>query len=211
MIKEKAMKEGRRGAEKTRLKTALFLSILFFCGTVIGQGSEWGPFPWGMTLEELNRDFKSKKKTGQIKEDAERVEIELQYGPDKAIKIRRGNLQALTESSDPSRPGRLYGYAYEGKFFGQAVLFKDHPELFPETVIGLLKERYPQGRILRSFSRNRLISYFEFTSERLSLFTTDRGIYFYDPEVLTKVVKKYQAENEEEIRRYEKERTPERY
>jgi hypothetical protein len=182
--------------------------LLTIAGPGMGEGLDFGPFPWGLSLEEINGSFNEKNQIGQVREDKYRTEIELQYAPTKAIKARKGNLSALIWTSNPSMAGRLYGYTYDGKFFGRVIFFKDHPEIFPETVIGTLKGKYPQGRTYRSFTRDHFISLFEYKSEQLYVFNTERGIFFYDPNVLEKVIKKYQSENELEMKKFE-EKQPE--
>ena len=177
--------------------------VLLLTGVGLSQGLDWGPFPWGLSLEELNGSFNEKNQIGQVREDKYRVEIELQYTPTKVIKTRKGNLLALIWSSNPSMAGRLYGYCYDGKFFGRVIFFKDHPEIFPETVIGTLKGKYPQGRTYRSFTRDRFISLFEYKSDKLYVFTTERGIFFYEPNVLETIVKKSQSQYEQEMKRFE--------
>jgi hypothetical protein len=177
--------------------------LLLLTGVGMSQGLDLGPFPWGFSVDELNRSFNEKNQIGQVREDNYRVEIELQLNPTKALKVRRGSLSALVWSSNPSMAGHLYGYTYDGKFFGRVIFFKDHPEIFPETVIGTLKGKFPQGRTYRSFSRDRFISLFEYKSDQLYVFTTERGIFFYDPIALEKVVKKFQSEYDQEIKRFE--------
>jgi hypothetical protein len=174
----------------------------------MGQGLDLGPFPWGASIEELNGSFNEKNQTGQVREDTYRLEFEFQYGPTKAVKIRKGSLAALVWSSNPSMSGRLYGFTNDGKLFGRVIFFKDHPEIFSETVIGTLKGKFPQGRTYRSFTRDRFISLFEYKSDQLYVFTTERGIFFYEPNVLEKIVKKYQSEYEQEVKRFE-EKQPE--
>jgi hypothetical protein len=177
--------------------------VFFFAPLAQGQQIDWGPFQWGATLDQLNSSLSEKNQIGQVREDTFRIEIEIQYTPSRVIKARKGNLVALNWTSNPSMAGRLYGYTYEGKLFGRVLFFKDYPEIFPETVIGTLKKKYPEGRIYRSFVKDRFISLFDYKSDQQYVFTTERGIFFYDPAVLDKIVKKYQAENEEEIKRFE--------
>ncbi|HMK65259.1 MAG TPA: hypothetical protein VK564_05650 [Thermodesulfobacteriota bacterium] len=191
-----------------KIKWVLFMvfcgfSLLLNCPWALGQSLDLGPFPWGSSLENLNSDLSEKNQVGQIREDTYRLEIEIQYSPTKSVKIRKGSLVALNWSANPSMSGRLYGYAYEGKLFGRVFYFKDYPEIFPETAIGTLKKKYPEGRIYRSFTRDRFISLFEYKTDQLYAFTTERGIFFYDTGVLEKVAKKYQTEKEEEIKRFE--------
>ncbi|MBI5603215.1 MAG: hypothetical protein HY879_07655 [Deltaproteobacteria bacterium] len=178
---------------------------MFLSGTAFSQSIDWGPPTWGKNLEELNQIFIEKNKSGLIKEDKERSEIELQYTPAKSLKIRRGNLTALISAADPSSAGRLYGYSYEGKFFGKVVLFKDHPEFFPETILRTLKEKYPQGKIYRTFGTGQTMPLFEYKSDQLYVFTTSRGVFFYEPNLLGQVLKRDQNQVEQELQRYEKE------
>jgi len=194
--------------QKRRAKIGLFLCIgffMFFSSIDLSRGNDWTPFPWGLNLEELNQAFKDKNKTGQIREDKDRSEIELQYAPTKSITVRRGKITALLSLTDPSTSGRLYGYSFEGKFFGRAIFFKDHPEFFPETVFRTLKEKYPQGKVLRNFGTTRISSYFEYKSDQLYIFSTERGVFYYDPNVLEKVVKIAQEENNQEEEKIQKE------
>jgi hypothetical protein len=184
-------KPGKRRMKKPgKIRLLLCLGfLLFFTGTGLTSENEWTLLPWGLNLEELNQAVKEKFKTWQIKEDKDRSEIELQYAPAKSFKIRRGKLTALLSLTDSSTSGRLYGYAYEGKYFGRVIFFKDHPELFPETVIRNLKEQYPQGIVFKSFSSTRGNSYFEYKSDQLYVFLTERGVFYYEPAVLEKVVR----------------------
>jgi hypothetical protein len=177
--------------------------ILLYSSITLGQSLEWGPFPWGLGLDALNNAMSEKNQIGQLREDNYRLEIELHYTPTKIIKIRKGSLVAVNWSANPSLSGRLYGYAYEGKLFGRVFFFKDYPEIFPETVIGTLKKKYPEGRTYRSFAKDRFISLFEYKTDQLYAFTTERGIFFYDTAILEKIVIKYQAENEQEVKRFE--------
>jgi hypothetical protein len=188
MEEEKTGKSRMKKAGKIRLILCLGF-LLFFLGMGLTSENEWTLLPWGLNLEELNQAVKEKFKTWQIKEDKDRSEIEFQYAPTRSFKIRRGKLTALLSLTDSSTPGRLYGYAYEEKFFGRVVFFKDHPELFPETVIRNFKEQYPQGKVFRSFSTTRGISYFEYKSDQLYVFVTERGVFYYEPTVLEKVVR----------------------
>jgi len=179
--------------------------FMFFSSLDLSRGDDWTPLPWGLNLEELNKVFKDKNKIGQIREDKDRSEIELQYTSAKSLTARKGKLTALLSSTDPSTPGRLFGYSYEGKFFGQAIFFKDHPEFFPETVARTLKEKYPQGKILRSFGTTRSSSYFEYKSDQLYVFSAERGVFYYQPDVLEKIVKIEQGRINQEDERKENE------
>ncbi len=204
MKREKEGKDRKIGIKKIRVIVTMGL-FLFLYGTGLSRGNDWTLLPWGLNLEELNRAFKEKYQTGQINEDKYRSEIEFQYSPVKSLKVRKGKLVALLSSADPSTPGRLYGYAFEGKIFGRAILFKDHPELFPETAIRSLKEQYPLGKIIRNFSTPRSIPFFEYKSDQLYIFSTERGVFYYEPNVLERVIRigKEQFTRQEE--KYEKE------
>ncbi|MEW6187969.1 MAG: hypothetical protein AB1585_19785 [Thermodesulfobacteriota bacterium] len=184
----------------------LFLTLgwLFLAGAGSGWGEDWSPPSWGLTLQELDLAVKEKNKTFRIEEDKTRAEIELQYTPAKSIKIKRGKVTAWLSSTDPSMPGRLYGYAFEGNFFGRVIFFKDHPELFPETVFRTLKEHYPEGKISRGYSQELSQSFFEYKSGRLYLFSNNRGVYYYDPNILEKVVRIESGRLNEEEERIQK-------
>jgi hypothetical protein len=175
--------------------------FIFFAGIGLSRGNDWTLLPWGLNLEELNQAVKVKFNTGQIGEDKDRSEIELQYSPAKSLKVRKGNVVALLSFSDPSMPGRLYGYAFEGKFFGRVIFFKDHPELLPEMVIRNLKEQYPQGKVLRNFSTTLSLPFFEYKSDQLYIFSTERGVFFYEPTVLEKVLRIGQGQRDQDEKR----------
>jgi hypothetical protein len=205
----KLMKQKMKRRLKESLKIiqiTLGVSLFFFlAGTDSSQANDWEPLPWGLNLEELNLAYKAKFKAGQIREDKERSEIELQYSPARSVKARRGELVALVSSTDSSSAFRLFGYAYDGKFFGQAIFFKDHPEFFPETINSTLKKKYPQGKIIRSLGATRFISAFEFKSDSLYVFTAEKGVFFYEPHLLEIVAKKFQGQVEQEKEKIEKE------
>ncbi len=185
---EKTGKVGKKKPGKIRLIVGIGF-LLFFSGMGLSSEIEWTVLPWGLNLEELNRAVKEKNKTGQIKEDQDRSEIEFQYAPTKSLKIRKGKLVALLSATDSSATGRLYGYAYEGKFFGKTIFFKDYPELFPETAIRKLKEQYPEGKVFRSFSTTRGFSYLEYKTDQLYVFVIEKGVFYYEPATLEKVVR----------------------
>jgi hypothetical protein len=194
---------------KKRGSTIQFILVvglfMFLAGVGLSQANDWKPLPWGLNLDELTLAYKAKYPTGQIREDKERLEIEIQYTPARTIKIRRGELVTLVSSIDSSSPYRLFGYAYEGKFFGQAIFFKDHPEFFPETINSTLRKIYPQGKVIRSLGPTRIISAFEFKSDDLYVFSAEKGVFFYEPTILEKIAKKYQSLNDQEKERIEKE------
>lgn len=177
--------------------------IMFLGGVGFGQGYDWELLPWKLNLEELNRAFKEKHKDGQIREDKQRTEFEFQYSPNKSVKVNQGDLVALISATDPSAPAHLYGYAFKGQFLGRVILFKDHPELFPESVNNRLKETFPQGRIYRSFGTTRSPARFEYKSDEMYVFTAEKGIFFYEPILLEESAKKAQGQADEKVRRYE--------
>ncbi|MGC1404878.1 MAG: hypothetical protein WA974_18370 [Thermodesulfobacteriota bacterium] len=177
--------------------------IMFLGGVSFGQDYDWELLPWKLNLEELNRAFKEKHKDGQIQEDKHRTEFEFQYSPGKSVKVNRGDLVALISITDPSAPAHLYGYAFKGQFFGRVILFKDHPELFPESVNNRLKETFSQGRVYRSFGTTRSPARFEYKSDEMYVFTAEKGIFFYEPILLEELAKKAQGQADERVRRYE--------
>lgn len=188
------MKRGKKGQglnTKSIVITIIGCTVYFlgFAGMTACWGNDWTLLPWGLNLEELNQAFKEKYNTGQIKEDKDRSEIEFHFAPAKSFKVRKGKVVAWLSSTDPSRPARLYGYAYEGKIFGRVIFFKDYPEIFPETVAKNLKEKYPQGKVFRNFGATRAIPFFEFKSDQLYVFSTERGVFFYEPHVLETVLR----------------------
>jgi hypothetical protein len=203
----KGEKEGK-GQKKKPGKIRLMISFvffIFFSGLGSSQGDDWTLLPWGLNLEELNQTVKEKFKAGQIKEDKDRSEIEFQYAPTRSLKVRKGKVVALLSLTDSSTSGRLYGYAFEGKIFGRVILFKDHSDLFPETVIRNLKEQYPLGKISRNFSTPRSNLFFEYKSDQLYVFSTERGVFYYEPFVLEKVVRIEQGQLTQEEKKYDKE------
>jgi hypothetical protein len=197
---EKAVKIGKKKPGKIRV-TVIIGFLLFFSGMGLGAENEWSVPPWGLNLEELNRVIQEKYKNSQIKEDKDRSEIEFQYAPAKSLRIRKGKLVALLSITDPSAAGGLYGYAYEGLFFGRTIFFKDHPTLFPETAIRKLKEQFPQGIVSRSFNTTRGSFYFEYKSDQFYIFVTEKGVFYYEPTVLEKVVRIEQGLFEQEEKR----------
>ncbi len=208
-MKGKKTNQGRKKNPGIVRAVLCFGFFLFFSGIGSTSGDEWTLLPWGLNLEELNQAFKEKNKTGEIREDRNRPEIEFYFAPGKSFKIRRGKVMALLLLTDSSKPGQLYGYAYEGKIFGRAILFKDHPELYPETVIRNLKEKYPQGKVVMNFSSDRKPPYFEYKSDQIYVLLTERGVYFYEPSVLEKVVQTEQEQFDREEKRIDQKRSEE--
>ena len=179
--------------------------LILWSARAFGQAYELEPFRWGMNLEELNQALKEKQGSGLIREDKERIQIDLQYSPFKTIRIPRGRLAALVLAADPSKSGRLFGYLYDGKLVGKITLFKDTPEIYPEKTIRQLKEKYPQGRLYRSYGTASSLPLFEYKTEDLVLFSTEKGILFYDPARLETIVKSSQKQIELDDKKYDQE------
>ena len=110
----------------------------------------------------------------------------------------------MESSKDSSSSYCLLGYSYEGKFFGQVVFFKDYPELFPETINSVLRKEYPEGKLIQTFGASRAISSYQVKTEALYLFTNEKGVFLYEPAVLTKVVTYFQELRKKEIELSEK-------
>jgi hypothetical protein len=204
MKKQKGSMGQKRRTEKIRLIICLGFFV-FFSAAGLSRGNDWEPLPWGLNLEELNQAFKEKYKNGEIREDKDRLEIELQYSPTRSVKFTGGKLKALLSSTDTSLGGHLYGYSYDGKFFGKVMFFRDYPQMFPETVIKILKEKYPQGRVYQNFTMSRPTPIFEYKSDQLYVFSTTRGVFYYEPGVLNRIAKIQQGEADQAIQRQEQE------
>jgi hypothetical protein len=166
--------------------------LLAATGPAFGADPAWEPPPWGLNLEQLNQLFKQHYKDGLIFEDKGRVEIELQYSPSKSMRIPKGDVVALVSKEDPSKASRLYGYAFEGKVFGKVNLFRDRPEVFPQTVIRALQKAYPQSKISPSIGKAETVPSFEYKSDQLYIFTNERGVYYYHFLTLEKLAKGYE-------------------
>ena len=175
-----------------RIPFLMMCCLLAATGSAFGADPAWEPPPWGLNLEQINQLFKQHYKDGLILEDKGRVEIELQYSPSKSMRIPKGDVVALVSKEDPSKASRLYGYAFEGKVFGKVNLFKDRPEVFPQTVIRALQKAYPQGRISPSFGKADPVAFFEYKSDQLYIFTNERGVYYYHFQTLERLAKGYQ-------------------
>lgn len=151
------------------------------------------PFHWGLTVEELNQ---SQSKEGSadftLREDTRRLDIELPHTPLKTIKITRGRLTALIQvkkSAGPDGLGVLFGYAYDGRFFGRAELFKQSQwTSIPEIIRGL-KEKFPEGKVSRSYGGTKSVSYFEYRGNDLYVFTNEQGVYYFEPQTLNRVIR----------------------
>jgi hypothetical protein len=139
-----------------------------------------------------------------LKLDQQRFEIDLQIQPRQTVKIPKGDLVALVETSagaGPSTLGRLFGYLWEGKFFGRVILFKDHPPLSSSEAALRLKTLYPEGRLFRKFTGTAMSHHFELDSDQMSIFINDQGVFYYEPSMLKKVLRETERENLERRKR----------
>jgi len=179
----------------------ILVGFLLFPWKGFGEDLRLSPLRWGSTLEELNRVFQGQiNRQGELKLDLQRFEIELQIQPRQTVKIPKGDLVALVETSagaGPSTLGRLFGYLWEGKFFGRVILFKDHPPLSSSEAAQRLKTLYPEGRLFRKFTGTALSHHFELDSDQMSIFINDQGVFYYEPSVLKKVLRETERETQE--------------
>jgi hypothetical protein len=172
-----------------------------------GHGDELriSPLRWGLTLEELSRIYQEQiNPQGELKHDLQRFEIDLQIQPNQSIKIPKGGLVALVETpkgAGPSSLGRLFGYLWEGKFFGRVLLFKDHSPLTSPEAAQRLKALYPEGRLFRKFTGTVMSSQFELDSDGMRVFMNDQGVFYYDSPVLKKVLRETERENQDRLKR----------
>jgi len=189
-----------------RIQSRLWLlTFLYSIGCLwanTGETAGIEPFHWGMTLEELTQVLSKEGSSDSIlREDPSRSGIELPYTPLKSLKIRRGRLKALIEvkkSAGPESLGRLFGYAYEGRFFGRVELFKQNPWSSLQEITRVLKEKFPEGKVFRSFSGPKTVSYFEYRGNDLYVFTNEQGVYYFEPLTLNKVIHEEQKVVEDE-------------
>ena len=189
----------------------VFFRVVILIGCLLvpweGHGDELqlSPLRWGLNLEELNRVYQDQvNPQGELKPDLQRFEIDLQIQPRQSVKIPKGGLVALMETpknTGSSGLGRLFGYLWEGKFFGKVYLFKDHPSLTSAEAALRLKALYPEGKLFRKFTGTTMSHHFELDTDRLLIFMNDQGIFFYDPPMLKKVLQETERENEERRRR----------
>lgn len=179
----------------------VLIGLLFLPWKGFAEDLRLSPLRWGLTLEELNRVFQEQNNSQrELKPDLQRFEIDLQIQPRQTIKIPKGDLVAVVEipaGAGPSSLGRLFGYLWEGKFFGRVILFKDHPPLSSSEAAQRLKDIYPEGRLFRKFTGTAMSHHFELDSERMSLFMNDLGVFYYEPAVLKKVLRETDREKQE--------------
>jgi hypothetical protein len=173
------------------LPTFLYLTCCLWTKTGMAAGVE--PFHWGLTVEEFNQSLSKEGSADFIlREDTSRLDIELPYTPLKTLRITRGRLTALSQakkSAGPDSLGRLFGYAYDGRFFGRVELFKQTPwTSIPEIIRGL-KEKFPEGKVFRSYGGTQSVSFFEYRGNDLYVFTNEQGVYYFEPLSLDKVIR----------------------
>ncbi len=172
-----------------------------------GRGDELqlSPLRWGLTLEELNRVYREQiNPQGELKIDLQRFEIDLQIQPRQSVKIPKGSLVALTETSKStgsSGLGRLFGYLWEGIFFGRVLLFKDHPPLTSPEAAQRLKTLYPEGKLFRKFTGTAMSHHFELDTERMLIFMNEQGVFYFDALMLKKVLRETERETQDRMRR----------
>jgi hypothetical protein len=162
-----------------------------------------------MTLEELTQALsKEQSPDFVLREDPTRSGMVLPYTPLKSLKISSGHLTALVEvkkSAAPESLGRLFGYTYDGRFFGRVELFKQTPWSSLSEITRKLKEKFPEGKIFRSFSGAKTVSYFEFQRNDLYVFTNEEGVYYFEPLTLTNVIREEQKARGEKESQYKEE------
>jgi hypothetical protein len=179
----------------------IVVGLLLFPGKGFGEDLGLSPLRWGLNLEDMNRLYQEKvNPQGELKADLQRFEIDLQIQPRKSVKIPRGGLVALVETpkgAGPSGLGRLFGYLWEGKFFGRVLLFRDHPPLTLPEAAQRLKTIYPEGRLFRQFTGTTMSHQFELDSAQMRIFLNDQGVFFYDPAVLKIVLQETEREKQD--------------
>ena len=202
---------------RSRLWLLTFLYLICCLWTKTGEAVGIEPFRWGMTLEELTQVFsKGGSSDSILREDSHRSVIQLPYNPLKSIRIHQGRVKALVEvkkSAGPESLGRLFGYAYEGRFFGLVELFKQTPWSSLSEITRVLKEKFPEGKVFRSFSGPKTVSYFEYRGNDLYVFTNEEGVYYFELMTLDKVLREEQkavSDKESKVQEdfREKSRTP---
>ena len=202
---------------RSRLWLLTFLYLICCLWANTGEAAGIEPFHWGMTLEELTQVLSKEGSSDSIlREDPSRQSIELPYTPLKSLKISQGRLKALVEikkTAGPESLGRLFGYAYDGRFFGRVELFKQTLWSSLPEITRALKEKFPEGKVFRNISGPKTVSYFEYRGNDIYVFTNEEGVYYFEPLTLNKVLReeqKFLGEKEsifqEEVR--EKSRTP---
>ncbi len=179
----------------------IVVGLLLFPWRGFGEDLGLSPLRWGLNLEDLNRLYQEKvNPQKELKLDLQRFEIDLQIQPRQSVKIPKGDLVALVETpkgAGPSSLGRLFGYLWEGKFFGRVLLFKDHSPLTSPEAAQRLKVLYPEGRLFRKFTGTAMSHHFELDSEGMLIFMNDQGVFYYDSLVLKKALRETERESQE--------------
>ena len=179
----------------------ILVGLLFFSREGFGEDLSFSHLRWGLNLEDLNRLYQEQiNPRKELKPDLERFEIELQVEPRQSVKIPKGDLVALMETpkgSGSSGRGPLFGYLWEGKFFGRVILFKDHAPLTSPEAALRLKALYPAGKLFRKFTGTVMSHHFELDSEGMRIFMNDQGVFYYDTPVLKKVLREMERESQD--------------
>jgi hypothetical protein len=202
---------------QSRLWLLPFLFFVCCLWTQAGESAGIEPLRWGMTLEELNQVLsKGGSSDSILREDPSRSIIDLPFTPLKSLRISRGRLTALIEvkkTAGPESIGKLFGYAYEGRIFGLVESFKQTAGSSHSEITRALKEKFPEGKVFRSFGGPKTVSYFEYRGNDLFVFTNEEGVYYFEPLILDRVIREEQkvmgekeSKFQEETR--EKSRTP---
>jgi hypothetical protein len=171
------------------------------------QGDETGShtWPWGSTLEELKSRYRTQGRPGlTLREETSVYDIELQINASHTQKITRGALTMVEEVSTEagaSTVGRVFGYLWEGRLFGRVAYFDDKPGQTRSQVTRQLKALFPEGRLFHRLSGGVMTSDFEWDSSRMLIFTTSRGVYFYEPSILKRVQREAERERQEQADR----------
>jgi hypothetical protein len=198
-------------------RAVILIGCLLFPWEGHGDALQLSPLRWGLTLEELNRVYQEQiNPQGELKLDLQRFEIDLQIQPRQSVIIPKGGLVALVEipkGSGSSGLGRLFGYLWEGKFFGRVLLFKDHSPLTSPEAAQRLKVLYPEGSLFRKFTGMAMSHHFELDSVGMSIFMNDQGVFYFDPLVLKKALRETEREtqerrNREGERRFQEHKSP---
>ena len=184
-----------RGFETIMKKVYLLLLVAMLLLPGRGWGDDLGMkfLSWGLTLEELNRVFQEKvNPSASLREDPAAYQIELQISPNKTQKIPRGGLTAVQETAREAGPtvvGKPFGYLWEGKLFGRVLLYTNKPGTSRTQITKELKAQFPEGRLFHKFDGGLMITDFELHSEKMTIFTNERGVFYYEPSILKRVIR----------------------
>ncbi len=194
---------------RSRLWLLTFLYLISCLWIKTGEAAGIEPLHWGMTLGDLTQALSKEGSTDVIlREDPSRSSMVLPYTPLKSLKISGGRITALVEvkkSAAPESLGRIFGYAYEGRFFGRVESFKQTPWSSLQEIIRKLKEKFPEGKVVRTLSGAKTFSYFEYRGKDLYVFTNEEGVYYFDPLTLNTVVREEQKALGEKESKYQEE------